>query len=363
MAELQLPVLRHKPEFGKKTDFGIGIVGAGGIVDAAHLPAYKKAGFHVVGIYDPDMDRAEKLASKFSIRKVYSDSKELLDDRSIEIVDIAVPPVFQEEIALQALQAGKDLLCQKPLHHTFSTAARIVQAAERAGRKLAVNENMRWDPAMRASRQLIEEGWIGQPTLATFDINYREDWTVWPWLGSSERLAIMFDAIHPLYALRMLFGEPTGIFSTIARAPGQKERGETRALITLEFAKQMSGMLLDSSTNPTQDFVATFRFDGTEGSIKGSLGIYYDYPLGRADELSICTKRLASDEWHPVSLEGRWIPNAFAGPMAALMKSIESGTEAENSGKEHLKTLQMVEAAYRSAKERRMISPLEIKAE
>jgi predicted dehydrogenase len=361
MTDWQAPVLRYKPELGKKTDFGIGIVGAGGIVDAAHLPAYKKAGFQVVGIFDPDVDRAEKLAGKFSVRKVYSGLKQMLDDRSVEVVDIAVPPAFQEDIALQALAAGKHLLCQKPLHHIFSAATRIVQAAESAGCKLAVNENMRWDPAMRASRQLVAEGWLGEPTLATFDINYREDWTVWPWLGASERLAIMFDAIHPLYALRMLFGEPTGVFSTIARAPGQKERGETRAVITLEFAKQVTGMLLDSSTNATRDFVATFRLDGNEGSIKGSLGIYYDYPLGRADELSYCTKRLG-DDWHSEALEGRWIPDAFIGPMAALMNSIESGEEAENSGREHLKTLQVVEAAYRSAAERRMISPAEIKA-
>ena len=192
MADLQLPVLRYKPEFGDKTDFGIGIVGAGGIVDAAHLPAYQKAKFHIVGVYDPDLERAKKLANKFSITKVYGDLKELLDDRAIEIVDIAVPPVFQHDIAVQALQAGKHLLCQKPLHDSFATAARIVHAAESAGCKLAVNENMRWDPAMRASRQLIAEGWIGEPTMATLDINYREDWTIWPWLGSSERLVIMF---------------------------------------------------------------------------------------------------------------------------------------------------------------------------
>ena len=122
----------------------------------------------------------------------------------------------------------------------------------------------------------------------------------------------------------------------------------------------MTAMLLDSSTNPTQDFVATFRFDGTCGSLKGSVGIYYDYPAGRADELALCSNRVVEKKWLPLTLEGRWIPDAFVGPMAALMRSIETGAEAENSGREHLKTLQMVEAAYRSAQERRMISPQDI---
>ena len=82
---------------------------------------------------------------------------------------------------------------------------------------------------MRSSRALIREGWIGSPFLGVVQVNYYENWGAWPWLTESEHLTIMFDAIHPLYCLRMLFGEPTGIFSTIARAPGVAENhGESQ---------------------------------------------------------------------------------------------------------------------------------------
>lgn len=362
MPDLSAKSLNYRPELGKKTDFGIGIVGAGAIVDAAHLPGYRKAGFRTVGIYDRDSPRAKTLASKFSIPKVYGNLNELLHDPEVEIVDIAVPPAFQDGIVREAIQAGKHLLCQKPLSDNYRKAVRIVDEAEQAGCKLTVNENMRWDPAMRASRQLIAHDWIGLPTLATIDINYWEDWSSWPWLTESDRLTILFDAIHPLYVLRMLFGEPVGVFSMIGRSPVQKERGETRAVITLEFTNNVTALLLDCSTNPTKDFVATFRFDGTCGSIKGSLGIWYDYPVGRADELSVSSVARSNGEWLSPALEGRWVPDAFVGPMAALMNSLTTGSEPENSGRQHLRTLQVVEAAYRSALEKRMVSPLEIVA-
>jgi predicted dehydrogenase len=352
--------LRYKPELGKRRDWGIGIVGAGAIVEAAHLPAYHSAGLRVVGIFDRANDRAQRLARQFGVPKVFGTLDDLLSDREIEIVDIAVPPSFQEEIVKKALRADKHLLCQKPLSTDFSQARLLVEEAAKAKRQLAVNENMRWDPAMRASRQLIAEGWIGQPLLATININYWENWASWPWLGESDRLTILFDAIHPLYALRMLFGEPVGLFCSTGRSPLQKERGETRAIITIEFANRMTGLLLDCSTNPTNDFLAAFRFDGTEGSIKGTLGIYYDYPVGRPDTLAFTSKTSSPGVWLDSEIEGRWIPDAFVGPMAALMKSIEDGSEPENSGREHLKTFQVVEAAYRSAAEKRMVSPQEI---
>src|SRR5919109_5203475 len=121
--------------------------------------------------------------------------------------------------------------------------------------------------------------------LATLEVNYWENWSDWPWLTDAERLTILFDAIHPIYSFRMLFGEPTSVYCVTGQRPGQKERGETRAVITMEFAAGLTGVLLDCSTNPTGDQFATFRFDGSEGSIKGTLGIWYDYPFGRADTL------------------------------------------------------------------------------
>lgn len=356
---MKFPDLQYMPTLGRKTDFPIGVVGAGGIVEAAHLPAYRKAGFTVKGIYNLIPERAERLAARFRIQKVFHDLDSMLRDPEIEIIDIAVLPSAQVRIASEALRAGKHVLCQKPLAETLHEAKLLVGIAAAENRKLVVNENMRWDPAMRASCSLISGGWIGSPVLSTLHINYREDWSSWSWLEQAERLTILYDAIHPIYSFRMLFGEPSGVFCCTGRSPEQQERGETRALITMKYPSQLIGFILDHSQNPTGDDFATFRFEGTEGSIKGTLGIWYNYPVGRADTLEFSSKTRTDGFWVSRELEGRWIPDAFVGPMGALMNAIETDEEPEHSGREHLKTLRIVEAAYRSASEGRMISPEE----
>ena len=86
------PHLDYKPKMPRKLDRGIAIVGAGGIVNYAHLPAYKKAGFRVVGITDRNREVAEKTAKQAGIPKVYASVEELLADGDVEIVDVAVYP-------------------------------------------------------------------------------------------------------------------------------------------------------------------------------------------------------------------------------------------------------------------------------
>jgi len=159
--------LDYQPLLPAKRDYGIAIVGCGGIVNYAHLPAYRKHNLNVVGCYDIRRENAEKAAQTYYIPRVYASLEELLADPEVAIVDIAVQPWHQAAIARQAIAAGKHLLCQKPLSDTFSEAVSIVQQAHAAGVKLAVNQQMRWDPGIRATAALIRKGWIGEPTDAT----------------------------------------------------------------------------------------------------------------------------------------------------------------------------------------------------
>lgn len=130
-ASLPVP-LRYKPEMGKRRDWGNGIVGAGAIVEAAHLPAYHRAGLRVVGIFDRGQDRAQRLARQFGVPKVFGTLDALLSDQEIEIVDIAVPPSFQVDIVKKALHAYKHLLCQKPLSVDFPQARLLVEEAAKS---------------------------------------------------------------------------------------------------------------------------------------------------------------------------------------------------------------------------------------
>ena len=87
--ELELATL---PEMPKRLDYRIGIIGAGFIVRNCHLEAYRKAGFNPVAITSLDLEQSKEVAALHKIEKVYPDWKQLVDDKDIEIIDIAVPP-------------------------------------------------------------------------------------------------------------------------------------------------------------------------------------------------------------------------------------------------------------------------------
>jgi len=102
-------------------------------------------------------------------------------------------------------------------------------------------------------------------------------------------------------------------------------------------------------------------FLGTDGIVRGTIGLLYDYPHGRVDTLSY-QPNTEPRRWHEAPLATRWIPDAFVGPMASLMEAIQTGGEPATSGADNLGTLRVVHAAYRSATEHRAVDPAEIAA-
>ena len=360
MADI-FPHLDYKPKLPQRMDHGIGIVGAGGIVNYAHLPAYKQVGFKVIGITDQNREKAERTAKEHSIEKVCVSVEELLRVPEVEIVDIAVYPAQQVSIVEQCTAAGKHLLCQKPFADEYAKAVRSVELAERAKVKIAVNQQMRWDAGIRCARILIDEGWLGTPVYGGIQVHCKTDWSLWPWIYEGQRLEIMFHSIHYIDSLRFLFGDPAHVFTSGSRAPGESTRAETKTLTTWEYESGLQ-VLIDVCHSTWQDDpYAIFRFEGTEGVIKGTIGLMYNYPTGRPDTLEFMSKRNPG-YWFSARLDSMWIPDAFVGPMASLMRSIESGSEPETSGRDNLRTLQVVFAEYRSMAEKRAVRPEEIVA-
>jgi predicted dehydrogenase len=353
------PHLDYKPKLPRRMDHGIGIVGAGGIVNYAHLPAYKKAGFKVVGITDRNREQAERTAKEHGIGKVFASVDELLSQPEIEIVDIAIYPTEQVAIVEQATAAGRHLLCQKPFAVEYSKAVRNVQLAERAKVKIAVNQQMRWDAGIRCARLLIDDGWLGIPTYGGIQVHCKTDWSLWPWVYQGKRVEVLFHSIHYIDSLRYLLGEPTYVFTSGSRAPGETTQAETKTLTTWEYQSGLQVLIDVCHTTWQDDPYAIFRLEGTEGVIKGTIGLMYNYPTGRPDTLEFMSKRNPGF-WFSARLDSLWIPDAFVGPMASLMCSIEDGSEPDTSGRDNLRTLQIVFAEYRSMAEKRAVRPEEI---
>lgn len=331
------------------------IVGAGEIVDLAHLPAYKEHGLDIVGITDIDQDRAKEVAERHGIPKVYESCEEIANDKDIAVVDIAVYPWVQREIAVPMLDAGKDLLCQKPISYNYDEAVEIVEHAGKCKRVMAVNQQMRFTESIAATRAMIDQGWIGDPFDMSWDFHVYTPWEVWDWITKLPQLDLQQFSIHPLDSTRFLLGDPLYAYGTQAREPGQPQKGETRTISVLEFEGETRAFLRSYHKNRTGDPKAEFRIDGTEGSIRGTIGLMYNYPHGRADSLELNSRVLPTDGWLPYPVTSRWIPAAFIGPMASLLEAIATGGTPATNGRDNLKTLQIVHALYESGQDHKAV--------
>lgn len=326
----------------------IAVVGAGSIVDTGQLPAYRSAGIPIAGIHDRDDDRARAVAARHGIERVYGSLDELLADPTVAAVDIAVHPSAQPGIARACLDAGRHVLCQKPLALDVGEGEALVAHADDAGRRLAVNQQLRFEEGMAATRAMLRAGWIGEPLAVSFDVDIRTDFTSWTWLKESERLEILYHSIHYFDAIRWLLGEPQAVFCAGGRHPDQRVRGETRTIATLLFGGGARALVHARHENVTGDVHARFGVEGSEGAIRGTLGLLYDYPHGRPDTLEVLSRTVPTDGWLPYPVTTRWVPDAFAGPMGELLRVAAEGGEHRSSGRANLGTLRLVEALYRS---------------
>ena len=250
---------------------------------------------------------------------------------------------------------GKHLLCQKPLAWTYADASQIVTTARKAGVKLGVNMNMRYDPAVRATQRLLSQGFLGRPVLATIELRVRNTPQVF---ARGYRNVFMNLSIHHLDCFRFWFGDPDRILVSQTSYPGQAFAGESISLYVLEYGDGRRCAAWDDGFTWTDDYHISFRVEGCEGAAKGTIG----WPDFAPSTLSY-TSRPAGKGWHEIRFKERWFFEAFIGTMAQLMVAIEQDGEPELNGPDHLNSIRLALAGYRSADEGRPVSPAEIVSE
>jgi len=120
-------------------------------------------------------------------------------------------------------------------------------------------------------------------------------------------------------------------------------------MTTMLFASGARAQVNVNHENFSGDLEARLRLDGSEGSVRATIGLLYNYPHGRPDTVEISSRIIPTDGWLAYPVTTRWIPDAFAGPMRALLSEIAEGTPAPTTASDALQTLRLVEACYRSA--------------
>jgi len=142
----------------------VGIIGCGGIANGKHMPALKTINeVEMVAFCDIIEEKAVKAAEEYGIEdaKVYTDYKELLKDKSIDVVHVCTPNRSHSFITVDALEAGKHVMCEKPMAKTYAEAKKMYDASVRTGKKLTIGYQQRWRGDSLYLKSVCENGELG----------------------------------------------------------------------------------------------------------------------------------------------------------------------------------------------------------
>ena len=114
------------------------------------------------------------------------------------------------------------------------------------------------------------------------------------------------------------------------------------------YGEGVTALVHANHINRGGDNRAEFRIDGDQGSIRGTLGLLYDYPVGRVDTLEVNSQVVPTDGWTPYPVTTRWFPDAFRGTMGSVMNAIATSAPLRSSVADTVGTLRLVEALYQS---------------
>jgi len=351
-----------------RKDYRIGIIGAGFVIRDVQIPAYRHAGYTVAAIASRTPETAHEVADRHGIPHVYDTPERLFEDKRIDIVDLAVPPDQQLAIVREAVRHAdhiQGILAHKPLALNYRDAAEIVRLCEDAKITLAVNQNMRHDPSIRALGSLLRRGSLGEAVLATIEMRATPHWQTW--LHEYGRLTLLNMSVHHLDCFRFLFGDPDAIYASARTDPRTRfAHSDGICLYVLEYANGLRAAAWDdvwAGPGPhgaAPDPFVKWRVEGTAGIAQGSVG-WPEFPNRRPSRIRFSTLDTdgcwVTPQWNDV-----WFPDAFAGTMGELMDAVARGIEPGIGGRDNLKTMALVEAGYRSLEEHRAVRVEEIAA-
>jgi hypothetical protein len=350
--------LDYSPRLPQRRDWRIGCIGAGFIMRDCHLVAYRNAGFNPVAIVSRHAETARGVATQHAIPKVHATIDDLLNDPSIEVLDIAVPPDAQPALILQAAERKivRGILAQKPLAMSYREAKACVDACERAGITLAVNQNMRFDQSIRAMKSLLTSGALGDIVLASIDMRAIPHWM--PWSQKLHSLSTFVMSIHHLDTFRFWFGTPDRVLASTR--PDPRTRFSHTDGINLYILEYDSGTRAaswdDVWAGPAREGAAAdigirWRVEGTNGIARGTIG-WPSYPTRTPSTLDYTIA--GEDAWQQPRWQEVWFPDAFVGTMAQLLVALEENTEPEISGSDNVQTIALCEAVFAAASEHRV---------
>lgn len=264
----------------------IGIIGCGKIAQVRHIPEYaENPDAKLAAFFSPNRARAQEQADKYG-GKVYDTAEALLADPDIDAVSICAANYAHAELSIQALNAGKHVLCEKPMATTLADCEAMVECAKKNGKFLMIGHNQRLAKAHMEAKRLIDEGLIGD--IITFRTSFGhggpETWSISPgknvWFFDKKKAAmgVMADlGVHKTDLIQYLTGQR--VVRTTARLVTLDKRGEDGELIGVDdnavCIYEMSGGAFGTMTASWTYYAAEDNSTVLYGT-RGEMRIYDD---------------------------------------------------------------------------------------
>ena len=321
---------------------GIGVLGYGNVARSWQVPGYLASGLNVVAICDVDPAAREAARRNCPQARVYASVEELLADPDVAVVDVATRPPGRLLLIEQAVTSGRHVLAQKPLCAEPAEVDRLLMAVRESDAVVAVNQNGRFAPAWRLTTSLLRGHRLGQVRAIThvYDTNLR-------WLPDPRRQGtaqfLLFDYSNHWLDICRYWLEPDPVVVVQAMAY------EVAAHSGLVQQSMWASLESESGANVViRGAAAGITHAGHRFIVQGDQGTI------RGDVDSRDGEYLHVDDGHEVvreQLDGSWFPDGFLGSMVELLRSIEEKTEPAHSLADNRRTVALVAAVCRSARE------------
>ena len=289
----------------------VGVVGAG-LIAGRHVRAYTKAkGVDVVAVADTHLAKAEQLAASVGA-EAYAGLDEVLA-LGPDAISICTPPSSHAGLTVRALQAGRHVLCEKPVALSVRDAERIREAAAASDRVVMIGHVLRYEPDHRAAKDLIEAGQIGDVAMAVHSATASlPGWSEGGWLVRPEESGgpLLDLAVHGFDYLAWVIGSPAvRVQAVAADSPAGPA---TYGLATVRYASGAMGQVEASWAHPAgRGFTTMVEIAGSDGRIS--------WDSNSISGGAICLAGGSAARFDPIGERG------YAGEIAAFTEAVRGG--------------------------------------
>ena len=338
----------------------IGVIGSGGIANGAHLPGYSQIpdDCEIFAICDILPEALEKTAAKYpNIPHKLSDYRELLAMPEIDGVSVCTPNFAHHQITMDALKAGKNVLCEKPIAMNAVQGAEMVAEARKSGKILQIGYNSRFQPSNQALKRYIDAGELGEIYYARAQALRVRGIPGWGVFIDKEKQGggpLIDIGVHMLDLTLWFMGHPKPIaasgvtyqkFGTRSDVVGFMGQWDHTKFTVEDFAAALIRFDNGATVMLESSFVANLKQETQNVTLLGTDGGAEAYPLSLTQE-----KHRTVVSYEPKIPGGNNL-NTHNAEMKAFVECIRDGKEPLVTGEHGLMVAQIMDAIYKSSEE------------